>query len=256
MIISHEHRYLFVEVPHTGSHSIASELIKFYGGERILRKHANLTQFMAQATPDERAYFIFGTVRNPLDAALTDYSKLQSNHREQFTNPAMLMANGGHVTEQHLREFDFVHNHGRSFPEFLRAFRRKVYHNWFLVGAQRFDYVLRFEQLAADYATVINLLGLELVRNLPHVNPTKKKARDFQAEYPPEIRPFVARYYGPFMRRWGYEFPESWDKLHVPLSSRVRFVVVEAVVGSAARFIKLDPDNPGINRLKRLVDAV
>jgi len=256
MIISHKYRYLFVEVPHTGSHSIASELIDFYAGERILRKHANLTQFMAQATPDERKYFIFGTVRNPLDAALTDYYKLESNHREQFTNPAMLMSNGGHVTAQHLKEFELVHRQGASFPEFLKAFRKKVYHNWFLVGASRFDYVLRFENLSTDYARLIQLLGIELVRDLPHVNPTKKKARDFQAAYPPEMHAFVARYYGPFMRRWGYEFPESWGKVHVPWSSRLRFAVVEALVGAAARFMKLDPDNPRINRLKRLVDAV
>ena len=46
MIISDKNRYVFVEIPHTGSHSIAAELVAHYGGVRIMRKHANLTQFM------------------------------------------------------------------------------------------------------------------------------------------------------------------------------------------------------------------
>ena len=55
MIISHRHRYLFVEVPHTGSHSIAEQLIRHYDGEPILRKHANVTQFLGQAAAEEKS---------------------------------------------------------------------------------------------------------------------------------------------------------------------------------------------------------
>ena len=49
------------------------------------------------------------------------------------------------------------------------------YNNWFLVGYRRFDYVLRYERLAEEYESVISQLGLELVRPLPRVNPTKEK---------------------------------------------------------------------------------
>ena len=119
MIISHEHRYVFVEIPHTGSHSIAAELVDYHGGQRILRKHANLTQFMAQASAEERKYFVFGTVRNPLDTAVTDYSKLASNHNEQFTDPTRLISVGGHITRDHVEEFDFVNRAGHDFETFM-----------------------------------------------------------------------------------------------------------------------------------------
>lgn len=255
MILSHEHKYVFVEIPHTGSHSIAAELIAYYGGERILRKHANLTQFRSQASASEKKYFVFGTVRNPLDSAVTDYSKLQSNHRDQYTNEDLLIARGGHITPRHLEEFDFVHNQGADFPAFMQRFRRKIYHNWFLIGSARYDFVLRFENLRADYAEVIGRLGLDLVRELPHVNPTKKKARDYAEFYTADIRDFVARYYGPFMQHWGYDFPAAWGEVTVPWSSRLRFAMLEASVNAVAKFAKLDPDNPVLSRLKKVSEA-
>jgi len=50
MIISHEHRYVYIEVPHTGTSSIRRVLIEHYGGEPFLRRHANYTEFRQVAT--------------------------------------------------------------------------------------------------------------------------------------------------------------------------------------------------------------
>lgn len=55
MIISHEHRYVFVEVPRTGSSAINRELRERYGGVRILTKPATYEEFARQASDDERA---------------------------------------------------------------------------------------------------------------------------------------------------------------------------------------------------------
>lgn len=256
MIISHKNRYVFVEIPHTGSHSIAAELIQFYGGERILRKHANLTQFEAQASRDERAYFVFGTVRNPLDTAFTDYSKLQSDHRGQFTKPAMLMRNGGHVTEQHLLEFEFVNSQNGDFASFMRKFRNRTYHNWFLTGASRYQFVLRFENLASEFERLIAILGLELARPLPHVNSTKKKARNFEDVYPEDLRAFVVARYGPFLRKWGYDLPASWGGGVVPRLSLLKFWAVDSVAEIASRHMEIDQNNKLLARLKRILDSI
>jgi hypothetical protein len=255
MIISDKNRYVFVEIPHTGSHSIAAELVAHYGGVRIMRKHANLTQFMAQATAQQRQYFVFGTVRNPLDSAVTDYSKLESNHRGQYTNVDALMVNGGHLTPQHMKEFEFVQGPHGDFTSFMKAFRRRIYHNWFLIGSERYDFVLRFENIREDFRKLIGLLGLELVQDLPHVNPTKKKTGHYFDYYEGEMREFAARYYGPFMKKWQYEFPPDWGNVEVPGTSILRFALVEGMVGAVARFAKLDPDHPVLSRAKRLVDA-
>src|SRR5262245_27774439 len=80
MVISHKHRYLFVEIPNTGSTAISAELRRHYDGEPVLHKHATYGEFLRLASRDQRTYFVFGTVRNPLDLAVTEYFKLKTNH--------------------------------------------------------------------------------------------------------------------------------------------------------------------------------
>lgn len=256
MVVSHENRFVFVEVPHTASHSISPELCAHYGGETIIRKHANLTQFMRQASPDERKYFKFATVRNPLDAAVTDFFKLKGNHKGQYSNPDAYIENGGHVTAEHRKRFRFIQDNDAEFPEFFRRFHNKIYNNWFLVGHTQFDFVIRFENLQADYAEALKRIGVEMVQPLPHINPTRLKKRPYIEFYTPEIREQVVRCYGPFMQKWGYAFPSDWDVPAIPLASRVRFAMLDGAVGAAARFLRLDPDDARVHRIKKAVDAV
>lgn len=254
MIVSHRHKFVFVEVPHTGSHSISEQLVKHYGGQPILRKHANVTQFLGQASREERGYFKFATVRNPLDAATTDYSKLAGNHKGQYTNPAMLQRNGGHVTEQHLAEFRFVHDEGADFPAFFRRFRSKLYNNWFLIGDQHFDHVIRFEDLQAGFSAVLEKLGIPQQEPIGHTNPTRAKKRPWAEFFTPDIYDLAVRCYGPFMHKWRYEFPESWGNIRIPAVSSAEFQVLDRLSRLAAARFTLDPDHPALHRLKTWVD--
>ena len=54
MVISHRHRYLFVELPRTGSTAIHRELIELYDGTAILQKHATYEDFLRGATEIEK----------------------------------------------------------------------------------------------------------------------------------------------------------------------------------------------------------
>lgn len=254
MIISHEHRFLFVEVPHTASHSISEQLVKHYGGQPILRKHANVSQFLDAATSDESRYFKFATVRNPLDAATTDFAKLKGNHREQFTNPKMRIENGGHVTKDHLVEFEFIRDNDADFADFFSRFRNKLYNNWFLIGARHFQYVIRFEQLQEGFSEVLKMLGVEQVEPIPHVNKTRAKSVPFEEFWTPEIRRQAARCYGPFMRKWGYAFPNSWGAVSVPWQSQLQFDIIDKSAEFATHFITMNPDSAVLHRAKKLVD--
>jgi len=254
MIISHKYRFVFVEVPHTGSHSVSEQLVRHYGGQPILRKHANLTQFLARASADEKTYFKFATVRNPLDSATTDYEKLKGNHRGQFTNPAMRIENGGHVTRDHIREFEFIRDNQADFPTFFKKFRNKLYNNWFLVGHTDFDYVMRFEALQDSFAEVLERVGARQVEPIPHVNPTRGKKASYVEYYTPDTLPQVARCYGPFMEKWGYAFPSEWGDLRIPAWSRLEFRVLDGAASFAARRFELNPDHPVLSRAKKLVD--
>lgn len=255
MVISHKHRFVFVEIPHTGSHSISEQLVKYYDAEPILRKHANVTQFMGQASADERQYFKFATVRNPLDALTTDYSKIVGNHKGQYTNPAMRIENGGHITAQHLKEFRFVHEESSTFRDFFDAFRSRQYNNWFLIGDQHFDYVIRFESLQDGYSEVLRKLGLEQHEPVGHVNPTKAKKKSWGEYFTPDMYKKAAWYYGPFMKKWGYPFPDSWGPVSVPLVAQLQFSLLDKVGQLAASRFTLNPDNPFLARCKRVVDT-
>ena len=71
MMISHQHRYVYIEVPRTGSSAVRRELREMYDAEPILRKHATYRDFLRQASADEKTYFAFSGIRNPLDVAVT-----------------------------------------------------------------------------------------------------------------------------------------------------------------------------------------
>ena len=67
MIISDTYKYIFLETPRTGSTALSKELREKYGGYEIIHKHANYHEFLKQATPEQKEYYVFMGVRNPLD---------------------------------------------------------------------------------------------------------------------------------------------------------------------------------------------
>lgn len=252
MIISGKHGYLFVEVPQTASTAISRELRQYYGGEELLRKHANYSEFRRSRIGTGRDYFTFATVRNPLDQAVSSYTRIKQNHRGVYTDPSQFARNGGWVPEEQLRQFEWVHATQATFPAFFKRFYSRMYHEWVLLDHSQFDFVMRYENVQEDFRTVLRLLGLEPVRPLPVVNATDRGS-DFLQYYTPEHHPIVSRYFGPFLEYWGYEIPKEWASGHVPWSSKVSFGIVERLVTSLARFFPLDPRGRHLQAAKSVV---
>ena len=217
-----------MELPHTGSTAISRELRTHYGGEDILRKHFYWEDFLRQAKPEERTYFTFSGIRNPLDEAVSVYLKYKANHNDHFTDPRERAENGGWVTPAHLERFRFVHQEGAGFPAYLRRYYRLPYDNWSSLSHRRMHYVLRFERLQEGFAEVLRRLGIAPVRPLPVVNRTDAK-QGFLSYYPPEVHRHAQRVFGPFMRRWGYELPPEWDLPPAPWSDEPAFRATVAV---------------------------
>jgi len=256
MIISRRYKYLFVEVPNTGSTAISRELRTYYDGVPVLHKHASLPEFRAIASADERRFFVFGTVRHPLDAAVTQYFKLKTNHRGKFTDPRRL--GGPALTPRHVEQFELVYGQQAHFEQFFRGFNRAIYNNYYLVLHKEFGAVMRFEHLQEDFARVLSRLGIEQVRPLPTVNRTGGKEANFWSYYPPHLWPAVKKGYGPFMRRWGYDIPPEWGELRVPLTSHVRFQSMDVLSTLAGRLLHIGPNSraPFVNRVREILRAV
>lgn len=209
MIISHKHRYLFVELPRTGTTAISKELRTHYDGVRILHKHATYQEFLKIATPEEKTYFVFSCVRNPLDDAVSRYFKTKTDHRGWYSG------RGKSKLRNVVRFVDwlgykFVQITHADFPRFFRVFHILPYSNWSILSHKSFDYVIRFENLQPDFETALRLIGIEPVRPLPVSNRTASKDSDFLKYYTPEIIGQAKRVFGPYMRFWGYEFPPQW----------------------------------------------
>ena len=239
MIVSDEHRYVFVELPRTGCTAIARELKAYYGGESVLAKHSTYFDFLVQADERRRGYFVFGGIRNPLDDAVSRYFKSVTDHKGRRSGQVRRPQNKQLLPRLANR---LLHRHvSDSPPDFATFFRRAYrlpYDNWASQAHEKFDHVVRFEQLQADFDAVLGKLGLEPVRPLPVVNPTAGRERDYLTYYTPDIIPRAKRVFGPFMRRWGYAFPPEWAAYPESRLAEVGYRVLRPFRGAYWRFVR------------------
>ncbi|MCB0170640.1 MAG: sulfotransferase family 2 domain-containing protein [Anaerolineae bacterium] len=215
MVISHEHKYLFVELPLTGSTAVREELCAYYDGVPILTKHSSYSTFVRNASSDEKEYFVFSCIRNPLDTVVSHYFKLRTNH---WKFDSQKRINKRNILNRvlyrfgHLRQFRFIQDNQADFPTFFLKFYTLPYDNWSSLDHQNFDVVIRFERLSGDFAKVIELIGLEQQRSLPVKNKTSDKASNFWSYYDtPTVRKRAKSVFMPFMNKWGYNFPADWE---------------------------------------------
>jgi len=223
MIISDKYRYVFVELPLTGTTAISKELRESYDGRPILNKHSPYHRFLEVADTGQRQYFVFSGIRNPLDETVSEYFKKKTDHHQRYSDPTKWKRNSGDVSEWSLKRYRFIRDENADFPKFLKKFYTRPYDNWSNLNHKKFDYIIRFERIRDDFARVISMLGLELVRPLPVVHQTGERNKDFACYYSANVIGHAARIFGPFMKEWGYEMPAEWAPVSVPLRSHVEF---------------------------------
>lgn len=209
MVISDVHRYVFIEVPQTASSALAAELIENYQGRRILRKHTDYSEFCRSASGDERNYAVLATVRNPLDIVVSKFTKARDDHLARFGVTKQAGSPWGYRFRPEAREFAFIAKHGPDFPAYVRKFYPRIYNSRACLLPEHAR-VLRYENLNAELSDWLASVGSSLVRPLPWRHATGGRDRDFAASYTGDLRNHAIRVFGPYMRRWGYEFPADW----------------------------------------------
>jgi hypothetical protein len=213
MIISDEHKYVFVELPWTGSTAISRELRQHYAGRHVLRKHSNYREYLKYASPEQRRYFVFSGIRNPLDSLVSIYVKFVTDHRENYSRDVYWLS------RRDKRQYRWVQENDPTFAEFFLRFYRFPMENWSSLDHHRFDYVYKLENVQEDFAEILRRIGLPQVGPLPVVHPTTGKS-SWQDYYGPETYRRALFVCGPLMERWGYEFPEEWSLGSVPSTAR------------------------------------
>lgn len=210
MVVSDKHKYVFIELPLTGSTALSSELCDQYDGEKILKKHSRYHEFLRIATPEQKKYFTFSGIRNPLDFIVSEFLKIKSNHKGRYTNAKEWRKNGGTLSNKNLLLYDEITSKNMSFQDYFLKYYKLPYDNWSNVAHDKFDYIVRFENLQTDFFAALRKLGIEPKRELPKINKTSEK-EDFTKYFTPEIRKHAVFVFGPFMKKWGYEFPGDWE---------------------------------------------
>ncbi|MBL7077891.1 MAG: hypothetical protein ISS31_10505 [Kiritimatiellae bacterium] len=224
MIISHIHRYLFIEIPHSACTAIGQELIDSYEGKSILAKHATYPEFLRQASEEERTYFTFCSIRNPLDVVATKHAHVRRPRDEQA------IAAYRKRNRRIWREVNYVKRHDADFERYFRHFWPLVYVNRCAALPPDIGFVIRYERLHEDFAEALRRMGLTRVRDLPVVNRSEGKSADYRSYYQTAgLRKRAARVFGPFMGEWGYAFPEDWFPVRVPWWSYLVYPVETAV---------------------------
>jgi hypothetical protein len=241
MIISHKHRYVFIELPRTGSSTINQELRKNYDGEWLLGKHSTYNDFLRVATPDERTYFAFSGIRNPLDVTVSRYAQVLTDARERFSNEDKRRKRTSLPEKIENRVYDWVHRNNADFEAFLLHWYWLPYDTWSSMDHHKLDFVIRFESLDEDFAETLRRIGMEPVRPLPARNVTSGRSRNLDDYYTPAARRRAAWVFGPYMEEWGYAFPESWGDVSVPAWSEAALRMLRVYRGAYWRFLRRAP---------------
>lgn len=234
MIISHKHKYVFFELPMTGSTAIANELVTHYAGEPRLAKHSGPKDFWKTASEEEKQYFMFSGIRNPLDQAVSRYYKYKTDHNQNYSGKAKPKKLGWLRRKLNRSKdksrYNFITKNDASFQDYFMRFYKLPYSNWSLAWHERMDYIMRFEQLNDEFMAVLKKLEISAVRALPSSNTTAQKGRVFWEYYNnKEIKARARNVFGVFMKKWDYEFPDDWSHHENSLLPRIKFNTIHGL---------------------------
>ena len=95
LIISSEHRFVFVQVPQTASTFLGNFFVERFAGKNMLDKHSTYREFLEVATAEEKTYRRIIGKRNPMDKAATRYARRVERRGIEHRN-----------TEQRLADFE------------------------------------------------------------------------------------------------------------------------------------------------------
>ena len=221
MIISHKHKYVFIELPQTASSAIARELVANYDGQEILFKHALYsTNFLKQASAEEKKYKKISGLRNPMDICVSNYFKFKTDHENRYSQPRFMKH--GFLRKYIMRwwnvkQYKSIVQQNESFVDFFMRAYTVPYASWSIMEHKKFDYIIRFENLQNDFDEALKVIGTEKVRNIPVANKTAEKTKTFWEYYETDAAKKKAKFvFGPYMKKWGYEFPASWNSFKTP----------------------------------------
>ena len=214
MIVSHQHRFIFLAVPRTGTHSVRTALQPHLGEddwqqESLRRKvvlpvpalarigHGHLSLRQVQAHLPEQVwctYFKFAFVRYPYDRFVSLCAFLNTHNPSYTGNEAAFMKKA--LRAEGLRRRVLV----RPQTELLED----------ELGALGMDFIGRYETFSASFAEVCRRIGLT-PPPLPRSNASERNSCG--AYYDEELLEMVTDFYRSDFERLGYDAVQTAEAL-------------------------------------------
>lgn len=205
MIVSREHRFLFIHVQKTGGSAVSRALGETAGDLRPVAgaKHATLGTAL-ERFPEMRDYFAMGFVRNPWERFFSWHSMV-IRRRDA--------AQAGTYDAARYARNDFWVRIAREYPDFesfIMEGTRKVRRlgvpqiDYLTTSQRRADFIGRTERLEADLARGLQLAGLPVPANLLQSN--AGTGADYRTHYSPAMRDRVAEVSARDIEEFGYSF--------------------------------------------------
>lgn len=239
MLISHQYKFLFIGLPFSASSAIHHQLHEEYNAIPRLRKHSLYHEFFKSANDKEKRYFVFAVLRNPMDIVITNYEKMKANAKGNFTNPDCFTENGGHITRKQREKFHFINDKSVTFQDYFNKYFNKPYDNLASLTTQYCDFLIKYESISTDYLEVLTQIGIKDALPLKVLNKTKGKRKiDITAYYTDDIKKKAIFVFGPFMRKYNYEFPILWGNVEISLFSRIYFKSLSLLMRINQKYFK------------------
>jgi chondroitin 4-sulfotransferase 11 len=190
-MISHEHRFVFIEIQKTASKSIRS-LFGIPGAD-----HSTVRTLSAQHSDIWKSYFKFAFVRNPWDRLVSGFVYRRS---------------GGNQSPKDKQWAELYPGDFKAFCQKLETFMALEGENMFLSqhewlidesGKVGVDFIGHFEKLQSDWEQICQKLGIPS-QTIPHIN--RGDHKPYRNYYDTETRDLVAHYYKKDIETFGYAF--------------------------------------------------
>jgi hypothetical protein len=231
MILSHEHRFIYIKTYKTGSTSVEAALSAVCGADDVITEASEQLRGVRQKPaqnyriehPEKpsRALWkrILGRPERHYHPSVGFYEHMPGWRIRTYVGDDVWRRYYKFTFERNPwdRQVSWYHYKTKSKPEATRPTfaqfntdrRRAFVENWSLyTDADRpfVDFVGRYETLEADFATVLDAIGLAGKVELPRTNVSRSRKGDYRDAYTPELRDLVADWYAPEIRHFGYHF--------------------------------------------------
>jgi len=228
MIISKKYKYLFVELPRTGSTAISKELVEKYEGKSIYEKHTPYYVFFKNASQEERRYYVFSGVRHPIDRTVSLFFHLDKTlesieirlkRKNNILKKILLL----YAKFYFKKRYDYAKKVNFNFSKYFLKYYKFPYVDWSILEHQKFNYVIKFEFLNDDFQKVLKELGIKSKGALPHINKTKGREKNFVQYFDKKAIARAKKIFAIYMERLGYKFPQEWGDYNITLIDKIKF---------------------------------